>query len=61
MTGPRGSDAPEVGGLGAKVPKPAAPAPTHRPAPDVDADKCIEIGPDGKLRTNDPRNEVATP
>jgi len=54
-------DAPEVGGLGPRVVPPAKPQPTHRPAPGIEADKCIEVDSQGRLRTNDPRNEPVPP
>lgn len=63
MTGPRGSViAPECAVLGARrprkdeiKPKPAAPA----PAPGIDPGKFIEVDSQGRLTTNDPRNEAA--
>ena len=48
---------PQWEGLGKKVEKPAKPADDWHPDPDANPDKCIEIGPDGKRRTNDPRNQ----
>ena len=56
MTGPRGDQAPEFVPLGNKIEKPKPAEPVYRPDPDADPDHCIEIGPDGKRRTNDPRN-----
>lgn len=55
MTGPRGSLTPDVGGLGAKVERPAR-APANVP---LEHNQTIERTPDGRLRTNDPRNERA--
>jgi hypothetical protein len=46
--------------LGKKIEKPKD-DPKWRPAPDVDADKCIEVDEDGHLRTNDPRNNRILP
>jgi hypothetical protein len=62
MTGPKGDVAPEWGGLGKRRPrkdeeakKPAAPA----PAPGIDPGKFIEMDAQGRMSTNDPRNEAA--
>lgn len=56
MTGARGDLAPEFQPLGRKLERPAPKPASHHPAPDVPAEKCIEVGPDGKWFTNDPRN-----
>jgi len=51
MTGARGDLAPDTGsGLGAKVEKPKPVLPEYRPT----QTPGIEIGPDGKRRTNLP-------
>lgn len=59
MTGPRGDIAPEWGGLGKKVepakPQPAAP----KPAQGIDPGKHIVVDQNGRLSTNDPRNNAA--
>lgn len=49
---------PQWEGLGKKVEKPAPSKPMYRPADGIDPDKRIEQDKDGRLRTNDPRNEV---